>query len=150
MRVNCDSRVDRPADDDVDVADPPVIDIGMLRDFACAALYLERRPREIDTPQQAHAEPVPGDRPLLEPVAEMPRLMVEDARNLRPRNPCGSGRFEDVVSLIRIENPELVSEDGLIVDDRVHPSEHVVDDVDLSAKMRVPCKSRIVDLQSGR
>ena len=69
---------------------------------------------------------------------------MKNRRDLSAFDPVGRRQLEDVVPLIGIERPELVTEHRFIVDEGPCAAVHVVDDVDGAAEVGVPRKSRVV------
>jgi hypothetical protein len=75
----------------------------------------------------------------------MAGLMVENRRDLDLRQAAGSGPLEDVVSLIGIEDAELVAEHRLVIGEERQAADAIIDDVDLAAKVRIPDEAPVVN-----
>src|SRR5581483_3537995 len=103
---------------------------------------VDRRFLDGDALQYPAPENVPRHGKALGPIAQVPRLVVEDTGDLG----AGRGdaarrrRLQRVVALIRVELPELVAEHGLVVDSDRAASDDVVGEVDRTAEMRFPRK----------
>ena len=111
---------------------------------------IDGRARERRMAQHANAKDIPRDRNRFRAVAQMARDMMEECRDFRAPEPKRGRELEDVVSLVRIERPELVAEHRLVVHVARQASPHVVDDVDVAAEMNVPRVPNVIVRQRRR
>jgi hypothetical protein len=52
--------------------------------------------------------------------------------------------LEEIVSLVRIERPELAAEQRLVIDDESGAPFHIVDEIEVAAPVRVPGEADVI------
>src|SRR5262249_6254038 len=93
---------------------------------------------------QTCAQHVPVHRLAFLAIAEMSRDVMEHGRELERLRPHRQRPFEDVVTLVRVEMPELVAHDHLVVGEERGAADAIVEDVEFAAEIRVPGEALVV------
>jgi len=80
----------------------------------------------------------------LEPIAKMPRRVMQQRGNLVSMRARRCRQVEEIVSLVGIEPTEFLAEDRLVVGGERRSPDSVIDKIHLAAEVGIPDEPRIV------